>query len=232
VVAFWGGFHGKTGGVLGLLGSEFKHKLGPLAPGTYLAPYADCYRCPFKLEHPSCGLACVDFLRQLIKLNTTGSLAAIIVEPMQGTAGNVIPPDDWLAAVKSVAREFDALLILDEMITGFGRTGKMFGAEHFGVEADIMTFGKGVANGFPLTGLITRDELVRPDKSDPWTRPSFSSSSYGGAPLGAAAGNAVTRALVEENIPARAKEVGDALLDALRPLVERSRYVGEVRGRG
>ena len=232
VVAFWGGFHGKTSGVLGLMGSEFKHKLGPLAPGNYLAPYADCYRCPFKLEYPSCGLACVDFLRQLIRLNTTGSLAAIIVEPIQGTAGNVVPPPDFLAAVKSVAKEFDALLILDEMITGFGRTGKMFGAEHFGVEADIMTFGKGVASGFPLTGLITRDELVRADKADPWSRPSFSSSSYGGAPLGAAAGNAVTRVLVEEKIPDHVAEVGDVMLEALRPLVDRYSFVGEVRGKG
>src|SRR3954469_10080214 len=232
VVAFWGGFHGKTSGVLGLMGSEFKHHLGPLQPGNYLAPYADCYRCPFKLEHPSCGLACVDFLRQLIRLNTAGSLAAIIVEPIQGTAGNVIPPDDWLAAVKSVAREFDALLILDEMITGFGRTGKMFGAEHFGVEADIMTFGKGVANGFPLTGLVTTDEIVRPDKSDPWTRPSFSSSSYGGAPLGAAAGNAVTRALVEEKIPENAARVGAEMLRALQPFRDKYPFVGDVRGRG
>ena len=232
VVAFWGGFHGKTGGVLGLMGSEFKHHLGPLTPGNHLAPYADCYRCPLKTTYPGCGLACVDFLRQIIKLNTTGSLAAIIVEPIQGTGGNVIPPDDWLPAVKSVAREFDALLVLDEMITGFGRTGKMFGAEHFGVEADIMTFGKGVANGFPLTGLISTDEIVRPDKADPWARPSFSSSSYGGAPLGAAAGNAVTRVIVEEKIPEHVAVVGDALLGALRPLVDKYRFVGEVRGKG
>jgi 4-aminobutyrate aminotransferase-like enzyme len=229
VVAFWGGFHGKTGGVLGLMGSDFKHGLGPLQPGTYLAPYADCYRCPLKLSHPSCGLACVDLLRQIIKLSTTGSLAAIIVEPIQGTAGNVIPPDDWLPAVKSVARDSGALLILDEMITGFGRTGRMFGAEHYGVEADIMTFGKGVASGFPLTGLISTDEIVA--KSDPWNRPSFSSSSYGGSPLPAAAGNAVTRVLVEEKVPENADAVGRALLDALRPLA-RHPFVGEVRGKG
>jgi 4-aminobutyrate aminotransferase-like enzyme len=231
VVAFWGGFHGKTGGVLGLMGSNFKHGLGPLPPGSYLAPYADCYRCPLKLSYPQCGLACVDFLRQVIKLNTTGSLAAILVEPIQGTAGNVIPPDDWLPAVKSVAREFDALLILDEMITGFGRTGRMFGAEHSGVEADIMTFGKGVASGYPLTGLITSDEICRTDKADPWSRPSFSSSSYGGAALGAAAGNAVTKVIVDERLPEHVARVGDAALAALRPL-ERYPFVGEVRGKG
>ncbi len=231
VVAFWGGFHGKTNGVLGLMGSDFKHGLGPLPTGNHLAPYPDCYRCPLKSSHPDCGLACVDFLRQLIKLNTAGSLAAIIVEPIQGTAGNVVPPPDWLPAVKSVAKEFDALLVLDEMITGFGRTGRMFGAEHFGVEADIMTFGKGVASGYPLTGLISSDEIMDPQRCDPWGRPSFSSSSYGGGPLGAAAGNAVTKVLVDERIPERVADVGGALLAELSKL-ERFPFVGEVRGKG
>ena len=230
VVAFWGGFHGKTGGVLGLMGSDFKKGLGPSTTivGSHLSPYPDCYRCPFGLTHPSCGLACIDFLRQLIKYNTTGSLAAIIVEPIQGTNGNVIPPADWLPALQSVTKEFDALLVLDEMITGFGRTGKMFGAEHFAVEADIMTFGKGVASGYPLTGLISTDEIV---KAEPWSKPSFSSSSYGGGPLGAAAGNAVTRVIVDDKLHDNSRDVGDALLAALKPL-ERFPFVGEVRGKG
>jgi len=228
-VAFWGGFHGKTGGVLALMGSDFKHGLGPFAPGNHVAPYADCYRCPLKTTYPECGLACVDFLRQLIKLNTAGSLAAIIVEPIQGTAGNVVPPADWLPAVKQVARESGALLILDEMITGFGRTGRMFGAEHFGVEADIMTFGKGVASGFPLTGLVSTDDIVR---AEPWSKPSFSSSSYGGGPLGAAAGNAVTRAIVDEKLPENAAAVGDAMLAELMKMKEKYPFVGDVRGKG
>ncbi len=229
VVAFWGGFHGKTGGVLGLMGSDFKHGLGPLPTGQHLAPYADCYRCPLQMSYPKCGLACVDFLRQLIRFNTTGSLAAIIVEPIQGTNGNVVPPADWLPAVKSVAHEFGALLVLDEMITGFGRTGKMFGASHYGVEADIMTFGKGVASGYPLTGVISTDEIVR---AEPWSKPSFSSSSYGGGALGAAAGNAVTRAIVEEKLDENAAAVGAAMLAELELIKERYPFVGDVRGKG
>src|SRR5262249_29462616 len=133
VIGFWGGFHGKTGGVLGLLGSEFKHGLGPLPPGQYLAPYPDPSRCPPGEELAAYGRRCVDFLRQLIRYSTTGSLAAILVEPMQGTAGNVIPPDDFLPAVAQVAREAGALLIVDEMITGWGRTGKLWGGAHSGV---------------------------------------------------------------------------------------------------
>src|SRR6516162_1606023 len=138
VVGFWGGFHGKTAGVMGLIGDESKHGYGPLAGGQYLVPYADCYRCPFKLTYPSCGLYCVDFARQQIRNSSAGAIAAIVAEPMQGTAGNVIPPDDWLPAVHSVAKEFDALLIADEMISGFGRTGRMWGIDHSGAEADIV----------------------------------------------------------------------------------------------
>src|SRR5713226_6207193 len=111
VVGFWGGFHGKTGGVIGLIGDESKQGYGPLPGGQYVVPYADCYRCPFKLEYPGCGMYCVDFARQQIKHGSAGALAAVVVEPMQGTAGNVIPPDDYLPAVKELAHEHGALLI-------------------------------------------------------------------------------------------------------------------------
>src|SRR5579883_1802920 len=127
VVSFWGGFHGKTGGVIGLIGDESKHGYGPLPGGQYTVPYADCYRCPFKLEYPGCGMYCVDFAREQLKRASAGALAAVIVEPMQGTAGNVVPPDDYLPAVKQLAHEHGAMMIADEMITGFGRTGRMWG---------------------------------------------------------------------------------------------------------
>src|SRR6201997_4732498 len=91
VASFWGGFHGKTGGVLGMIGDESKQGYGPLQGGQYTVPYADCYRCPFKLTYPDCGLYCVDFGRQSLKVTTGGAIAAILVEPMQGTAGNVVP---------------------------------------------------------------------------------------------------------------------------------------------
>jgi 4-aminobutyrate aminotransferase-like enzyme len=94
-IGFWGGFHGKTGGVLGLLGDEFKKDLGPFMPGLTLSPFAYCYRCPLKLRYPSCGLACADHLRQVIKLQTQQQVAAIIAEPIQGTAGNVVPPRNF-----------------------------------------------------------------------------------------------------------------------------------------
>jgi 4-aminobutyrate aminotransferase/(S)-3-amino-2-methylpropionate transaminase len=161
VLGFWGGFHGKTGGVLGLLGDPFKKHWGVLHPGLHLAPYADCYRCPFKMEHPSCGLFCLEFVRKVIENNTAGSLAAIIVEPIQGTAGNVIPPPEFLLGLLEIAHENGALLIADEMITGFGRTGRMFGSNHSGLSPDIMTIGKGLGNGFPISGLVSNEVITR-----------------------------------------------------------------------
>ncbi|MBI5628974.1 MAG: aminotransferase class III-fold pyridoxal phosphate-dependent enzyme, partial [Candidatus Rokubacteria bacterium] len=119
VLGFWGGFHGKTGGVMGLLGSDFQHHLGPFLPGQYLSPYADCYRCPLKLRYPECGIACAEYLRDVIRYQTSGEIAAIIVEPMQGTAGNVVPPEGFLRAVQALARDHGALLNTDEMIAGF-----------------------------------------------------------------------------------------------------------------
>jgi 4-aminobutyrate aminotransferase / (S)-3-amino-2-methylpropionate transaminase / 5-aminovalerate transaminase len=229
VLGFWGGFHGKTAGVLPLLGSEFKHHLGPFAPGRYLSPYADCYRCPLKLRYPDCGIACAEFVRDVIRYQTAGEIGAIIVEPMQGTAGNVIPPDGFLRAVQGIAREHGALLIADEMITGFGRTGAMWGAEHDGVVPDIMTVGKGMGGGFPLAGVISSEKTTA---AKPWSNPSASSSSYGGNPLAAAAGLASLEIILKQDLVKNAERVGKVMLGRLEELKEKYRCVGDVRGKG
>jgi 4-aminobutyrate aminotransferase/(S)-3-amino-2-methylpropionate transaminase len=122
-VSFWGGFHGKTMGALSLMGSTFKNKLGPMVPGAHQIPYADCYRCPIGLQYPSCGIACAEVGRKHLKTASAGAVAAVIVEPMQGTAGNVVPPKEFLPAVRSMADDLGALLIADEMITGWGERG-------------------------------------------------------------------------------------------------------------
>ncbi len=229
VIGFWGGFHGKTGGVLGLLGSDFKHHQGPFLPGQYSTPYADCYRCPLKLRYPDCGIACAEYVRDVIRYQTAGEIAAIIVEPIQGTAGNIIPPDGFLRAIQSVARDHGALLFADEMITGFGRTGSMWGASHEGVVPDIMTVGKGVGGGFPLAGVVSTDALT---SAKPWSNPSFSSSSYGGNPLASAAGLAALEIILKEDLVEQSNRVGAVMLAELQRLKEKYRTVGEVRGRG
>ncbi len=228
-IGFWGGFHGKTGGVLGLLGDNFKQHLGPFMPGLHVSPYANCYRCPLNLKYPDCGIACAEHLRDVIRYQTQGEIAAIVVEPMQGTAGNVIPPEGFLRAVQAIAKEHDALIIFDEMLTGFGRTGKMWGCDHDGVVPDVMAIGKGMGSGFPVSGLISTDELTR---AKPFANPSGSSSSYGGNPLGAAAGLASLEIILKEDLVANAARVGAIMLARLEALKEKYRFVGDVRGKG
>jgi 4-aminobutyrate aminotransferase-like enzyme len=148
---------------------------------------------------------------------------------MQGTAGNVIPPDGFLAAIQGIAKEHDALLIFDEMLTGFGRTGKMWGCEHEGVVPDVLTIGKGVGGGFPVSGIISTDELTR---AKPFANPSGSSSSYGGNPLAAAAGLASLEIILKEDLVTNAERVGAVMLSGLEALKEKYRFVGDVRGKG
>lgn len=228
-IGFWGGFHGKTGGVLGLLGDEFKQHLGPFMPGLYVSPYANCYRCPLSLRYPECGIACAEHLRDVIRYQTQGEIAAIIVEPMQGTAGNVIPPEGFLKAIQAIAKEHDALLIFDEMLTGLGRTGKMWGCDHDGVVPDVLTVGKGIGGGFPVSGIISTDALTQ---AKPFANPSGSSSSYGGNPLAAAAGLASLEIILKEDLVTNAERVGAAMLSRLEVLKEKYRFVGDVRGKG
>lgn len=228
-VSFWGGFHGKTLGALSLMGSTFKEHLGPLAPGSHVVPYADCYRCPLDQTYPACGIACAEVARKQIKMQSAGAVAAVIIEPVQGTAGNVIPPHEFLRAVRSIADDLDALLIVDEMITGFGRTGRYWGLEHAGVRPDIVTLGKAFGGGYPLSAVLTTDVIAN---AKPWSVPSGSSSSYGGNPLASAAGAAALRVLDEEGLVERSRVVGEAMLTDLAPFIDDYPFVGEVRGRG
>lgn len=229
VLAFWGAFHGKTGGVLNLMGSDFKHGLGPMLPGTFLSPWPDCYRCPFGASLERCGLLCAHFVEDKLRHETTGDLAAILVEPIQGTSGNLVPPPGFIEAMAELAHARGALLIADELITGFGRTGRNFGVEHFDVVPDIMTVGKGFGAGYPITGVISTAEIAA---ADPWSRPSFSSSSCGGNPLAAAAASATLQILVQEELVDSARLVGQALLERLTELQRRHPLLGRVQGRG
>jgi len=168
-------------------------------------------------------------VRDVIRNQTAGEIAAIIVEPIQGTAGNIVPPPGFLRAIQAIAKEQGAMLLADEMITGFGRTGLMWGAEHDGVVPDIMTVGKGIGGGFPLSGVISSDAIT---SAKPWSNPSFSSSSYGGNPLAAAAGLAALEVILKEDLATNAERVGKVMLARLEQMKEKHRVVGEVRGKG
>ncbi len=228
-VSFSGSFHGKTAGSLALMGSEFKNSYGPFAPGNHVIPYANCFRCPLGSSYPICGLACLEVGRNFLKSNITSGVAAFIIEPIQGTAGNIIPPKDFLSSVRELAKEFDSLLIADEMITGFGRTGHFWGVQHSHTVPDIMTIGKQFGGGYPVSGLLASNELV---KIKPWGNPSGSSSSYGGNPMAAMAALTSTQIIIEENLVENSKQMGLYFLELLKPFVDRYSFIGEVRGLG
>src|SRR5882762_8950290 len=228
VVGFWGGFHGKTARALSANGAGNAKTYGPIPPGHVL-PFANCYRCPLKLKYPSCGIACADLARDQLRHQTTGSVAAVIMEPLQGTAGNVIPPPEFMVRAQEIAKEHGAVFISDEMITGFGRTGRWFACERSGVIPDIITIGKAFGAGFPVSGVMVKGEIAQ---ARPWANPSGSSSSYGGNPLAAAAALASVRTLQRENVLANVRAVGTAMLAELRTWPERLRWVGDVRGEG
>jgi len=194
-----------------------------------MSPYASCYRCPWKLKYPSCGLACAEHLRNVIKNDTQDEVAAIILEPVQGTAGNVVPPDDFVHAVREIADECDALLIADEILTGIGRTGKMWASDHFGLKPDVMTIGKGIGGGYPLSAVASSFENM---SAKPFGEPSGSSSSYGGNPLAAAAGLGAVEAILDEKLVENSARIGALMLEGLKALQEKYRFIGDVRGRG
>lgn len=229
-LSLWGGFHGKTLGVMGLLGDGQKAKYGPFAPGCHSLPaYPDCYRCPLKLKPDSCGFACVELFEKSARTQTTGDIAAVIVEPCQGTAGNIVPPAGWFKAMADVTKRLGALLIADEMITGFGRTGSWFVSEDFGVTPDIITIGKSFGGGFPVSGVLTTKEIA---SAKPWANPSGSSSSYGGNPLAATAALTTIRVIEEEKLCDNSRNMGERLLGHFQRFKEKYPFVGEVRGKG
>jgi len=228
-VSFWGAFHGKTLGSLSLMGSEFKQDLGPMPPGNLSVPYANCYRCPLQKKPSDCGMACVELAKKQIKMNSSGKIAAVVVEPMQGTAGNVIPPDEFLPAVQDLAKNLGALLIVDEMITGFGRTGKFWGSQHSGIQPDIVTLGKQFGGGFPVSAVLSRDEIVM---SKPWGNPSGSSSSYGGNPLAAVAVHASLKIIEDESLVENSRVVGAHFLKKLEALQDKYSFIDHAHGRG
>jgi len=229
IVSFSGGFHGKTQGVLALMGSTFKNGFGPYVPGNHIVPYANPYRPVVGANADNCAEVSIEMARTQLKQNNSSGIAAFIIEPMQGTAGNVIPPDDFLPMVQDLAKEFDALLIADEMITGFGRTGRYWGCEHADIVPDMVTVGKQFGGGFPLSGVISTQKIT---STRPWGNPSGSSSSYGGNPLASAAANAALGIIENEGLVENSKEMGRYFLENILHFKDKYSFIGNVRGRG
>lgn len=223
--SFWGDWHGKTAASMSLssLGNE---AFGPRSAGIHLAPTPNCYRCPLKAKYPDCGLACMDVLEGLIDAEGTRMEAAVVMEPIQGYSGSVVYPDEVLPRVAEICKKRDMLLVVDEVLTGMGRTGKNFCVEHYGVVPDVIVFGKGTASGFPLSGFAIREEYS-------WALEKMSASTtYGGNPIACAAGLATLEVFEEEKILDNVNQVGSFIMRQLRRMKQAHPIIGDVRGKG
>jgi len=227
ILSFWGGFHGRSFGPMSLAGlAKIKKNFGPLLPGTILAPYPYCYRCPFGKVHPECELFCLDFMEKIVDVESAGSLAALVVEPYQGTSGFIFPPEGYLKKLEAWAKRKQILFVLDEVQSSFGRTGKMWALEHEGLEPDILVLGKGIGSGMPIAAVVARSEIMAGLERGEM------SSTAGGNPLSSAAALAVFEIMDEEKLVEKAAVNGLYLKEKLLGLKRKHRAIGDVRGQG
>lgn len=223
-ISFHRDFHGKTMGAVGLARLDVSQ--GLRAPGFFLVPRGYCYRCEFRQTYPQCNLLCVDYIRTVIKEETSGRVAGIVLEPIQGWAGSVVPPDGWIEKIRALCDEFGILLMADEVLTCMARTGKMFAMEHWNTVPDVMTLGKGFGNGFPVTAMLVSEEHKEVIEKI------SASTSYGGNPMACAAALASIEVIQEEDLCARSAHLGEILLKEMRAMEARHPIIGEVRGMG
>jgi 4-aminobutyrate aminotransferase / (S)-3-amino-2-methylpropionate transaminase / 5-aminovalerate transaminase len=229
IVSLQGSFHGRLSLTLSLTGQKkYKERLGNYAmyPGIFYAPTPYHFRYGGSLTPDEFGRECAERMEELIDYYSFGDIAAVIVEPIMGEAGIIVPPDTYLPAVQRICRSREIPLIADEVQTGVGRTGRMFASQHWNIEPSIMAFAKGIGGGLPLGGFIATEELAAAFE----TGDHF--STFGGNPVCCAAGLAVLEVVKEEGLVARSRRLGDHALKRLGEVAERSSLVGEVRGKG
>jgi 4-aminobutyrate aminotransferase len=228
IIAFKGGFHGRTLGSLSLTTSKQKYRQGyePLLPNIFFAPYAYCYRCKFNKNTQNCSFECLEETEKLIKKAGAKKIAAMIVEPIQGEGGYIVPPKEFIKGLRVLCNKYNLLLVFDEVQTGIGRTGKMFAFEHFGVVPDIICLAKGIASGFPLGAVIAPPELMKK-----WS-PGAHGGTLSGNPVSCAAGFATLEVIEKEKLLQNSAQQGKMIKNHLIKLQKKSTFIGDVRGLG
>ncbi len=228
LISFLGAFHGRTYGSMSLSSSKYLHRtrFQPLVAGIYHAPYPNTYRPPFDTTTEKLGQACVDYIEKTMfrHLVSPHEVAGIIVETIQGEGGYIVPPDDFYPALRDLCDRYEIPLVMDEVQSGMGRTGKMFAIEHWGVEPDVVCIAKGIASGLPLGAMIARKSMM--------TWPSGAhANTFGGNPLSVSAALATIR-LLEGGLVDNAAEVGAYMKERLHTWLDRYPCIGDVRGEG
>ena len=229
IVAFTGAFHGRTYGALSLTASKSKYRsgVGPFLPGVHHTRYPYCFRHCAHGRGERCGIATGEDLRLLLQTTAPPeTIAAIIVEPVQGEGGYVVPPREFLPMLRGLCDEYGILLIADEVQSGLGRTGRMFACDHTGVVPDIMCIAKALGNGLPIAATVARHEIM-----SEW-QPGEHGSTYGGNAVTCAAAIAVIEALQRDRLAERAARLGAGVMDRMRALQQEVAELGDVRGLG
>lgn len=226
IVALRHSYHGRSSMAMALT-AQSSWRLGPVTQaGIVHAHNAYCYRCPFGQTYPNCGIQCATDVEELIRTTTSGRIAGMIAEPIQGVGGFITPPKEYFPIVEKIVRNAGGIFISDEVQTGWGRTGgKWFGIEHWGVTPDIITSAKGMANGFPVGLTVARPEVADGLKG-------VQISTFGGNPVTATAAKAVLDFIEENNLRANSEETGAHLRAGLEELKNKHAVIGDVRGMG
>ncbi len=227
-IALMCSFHGRTLASLSITGQSGRrgYSMGPYLGDVSFAPAPYCYRCQLGLEYPKCGIQCAKMVEDIINYSTSACVATFIAEPILGEGGIIVPPLEYFNEVKKVLDRYGILFVDDEVQTGFGRTGRMFGLEHYGVRPDIVTMAKGIADGLPLGACTTTEDIGNAFE------PGDHLSTFGGNPVSCAAAIANIDFLVEERIPEEAEKKGRYVMQKLEEMKRSTPLIGEVRGRG
>jgi 4-aminobutyrate aminotransferase/(S)-3-amino-2-methylpropionate transaminase len=229
IVVFEGAFHGRTLLAMTLTSKVFPYKtgFGPFAPDVHRIPYAYCYRCPISLSYPGCKVRCAELLNQAFQQEVEAeTVAAVIVEPVLGEGGFVVPPPEYLVKLKEICASKGIVFVCDEIQAGFGRTGRLFAIEHAGVEPDLITTAKSLGSGYPLAAVTGRADIM---DSPP---PGAIGGTYGGNPVACEAALAVFEIIAQEGLLSRAEAIGKRARERFATLQERFPVVGDVRGLG
>ena len=228
IIAFFGAFHGRTMGAISLTSSKPSQRsfFGPFLPGVYHVPYGYCYRCPYNLEYDSCRIYCAEAIDKILCKShmSPEEIAAIFVEPIQGEGGYIVPPIEFHQKLRDFTRRHNILLVVDEIQSGMGRTGKFLAIENFNVEPDVILLAKGLASGLPLGAVISKKKFMS------W-KAGTHGSTFGGNPLACEAALA-TLDLIEKGLMMNALNMGSLLMEKLKKLKEQYSLIGDVRGRG
>ncbi len=229
IIAFEAAFHGRTFMTMSLTSKvkPYKYGFGPFAPEIYKVPSAYCYRCHYRSTYPGCGMHCLENFERFFAAEIDAEhIAAMIIEPIQGEGGFIVPPPEFLPGLKSICESKGILMIVDEVQSGFARTGKMFAIENWGVEPDLMTTAKSIAAGMPLSAVTGKAEYMdAPDAGN-------IGGTYGGNPLSCVAGLETIKFIEEQKLCERATQVGNATMTRLKALQEKCSAIGDIRGVG